>query len=107
MKVNDILKKYSLVPKRYEKKSNAFIIDTNLGRYVCKKNGIKNEILDYLNTRSFDYMPKIINDNDEDYIIYEYLEDYDIPKEQKILDLINLVYLLHKFCLFYLYLDYQ
>ncbi len=96
MKINEILKRYSLVPTRYEKNGKANIIDTNNGRYVYKESKIDKEILSYLKSRNFDYMPKFINNIKEDeYQITEYLQDYNIPKEQKILDLIFLVSLLH------------
>ena len=39
-------------------------------------------------------MPKILNKNEE-YEITEYIEEYKIPKEQKIIDMIYLVSLLH------------
>ncbi len=96
MKINQALKKYSLVPNRYEKLGNVKIVDTNSGRYVYKEKKLNLDIFDYLRTRSFDYMPSIINDPvDDDYQITEYLEDLDIPKEQKVLDMILLVALLH------------
>jgi len=96
MKINEVLKQYSLVPTRYEKKGKANIIDTNNGKYVFKQNKINLEILNYLKSRNFDYMPKFINDiRSEEYQITEYLNDFDIPKEQKILDLVLLVSLLH------------
>lgn len=96
MKINEALKKYSLVPNRYEKIGNVNIVDTNSGRYVYKDKKLNIDIFDYLRTRSFDYMPGIVNDPlDDDYQITEYLEDLDIPKEQKILDMILLVSLLH------------
>lgn len=95
MKINDVLKKYSLVPKRYEKNGGVNIIDTDSGRYVFKRGRPKNDILDYLKTRTFDYMPSIISEPSDEYQITEYLEDYDIPKEQKILDMVLLVSLLH------------
>ena len=88
MKVNEALKKYSLIPKRYEQNQSVRIIDTNLGKYVYKETKANNDILDYLKTRAFNYIPKIINDPFDDYQILEYIEDYDIPKEQKILDMI-------------------
>lgn len=96
MKINEILKRYSLVPTRYEKNGKVNIIDTNNGRYVYKESSLDTEILNYLKSRNFDYMPKFINNIKEDeYQITEYLHDYNIPKEQKILDLIYLVSLLH------------
>lgn len=95
MKINEVLKKYSLVPRKYEKKGKASIIDTNLGKYVYKETGIDYNILKYLKTRKFDYMPKIINDDFDSYRLSLYLEDFDIPDEQKALDMIKLVSLLH------------
>lgn len=95
MKINEALKKHALVPKRYEKNGRVQIIDTDRGKYVYKESKIKNDILDYLKTRAFDYMPNIINEPYDDYQITEFLEDYDIPKEQKILDMITLLSLLH------------
>ena len=95
MKINDALKKYSLVPKRYEKKGKVSIVDTKLGKYVYKESKINYDILNYLKTRKFDYMPKIINNDFDSYRLSLYLEDFDIPKEQKILDMIKLVALLH------------
>lgn len=96
MKINEELKRYSLVPTRYEKNGKVNIIDTNSGKIVFKESKINLEILNYLQSRNFDYMPKFINDirNDE-YQITEHLQGFDIPKEQKILDLILLVSLLH------------
>ncbi len=95
MKINEDLKKYSLIPKRYTKKNKSFIIDTNKGKFVYKNSKPKKEILDYLKTRNFDYIPKYITKSFDNYQITEYLENYNIPKEQKILDMINLVSLLH------------
>ena len=95
MKINEALRKYALVPKRYEKKENGWIVDTFDGRYFYKEKKPNTDILDYLKTRSFDYLPKLISAHDNDYQLYEYLEDYDIPKEQKILDMILLISLLH------------
>lgn len=96
MKINEALRKYSLVPTRYKKNGNVNIVDTNSGRYVYKENKLNPKILDYLKTRNFDYMPRIINNPFEDeYQITEYLENMNIPKEQKMLDLILLISLLH------------
>ena len=64
-------------------------------KYVIKRNKLKgNNIFDYLTSRSFDYFPKVIK-QDDNYIYYEYLDDLSEPKEQKISDLIILISLLH------------
>lgn len=96
MKINEALKQYSLVPTRYEKNGKANIIDTNNGKYVFKQSKIDLDILHYLKSRNFDYMPNFINDiRQDEYQITEHIQGFDIPEEQKILDLILLVSLLH------------
>lgn len=91
-RINNILKELELIPYRYEKKGKITIIDTNKGRYCIKKNN--SDIYDYLNYRTFNYYPTIITRNHE-YEVMEYVEEIEIPDEQKILDLIDLVSLLH------------
>jgi len=94
-KINDFLKKKCIKPLRYEKNGKVYIIDCNDGRFILKKRKNNNEDLyKYLQSRSFDYYPNIL-DQDEEYIITEYLEDISIPNEQKIIDLVDLVGLLH------------
>lgn len=95
MKLNQILKKYSLVANRFEKEGKATIIDTNDGRFVYKESKINKQIFDYLKSRNFDYMPRQLNNLNDDYTLTEYLEELDIPKEQKVLDLVKLTALLH------------
>ena len=95
MIINKALKKYNLVPKKYEKINNIKIIHTKDGKYIYKETKPNIKILDYLKTRNFHYLPKLISSYNDDYQITPYLENYDIPQEQKILDLIVLVSLLH------------
>ena len=92
MEINEELRKHNLVPKKYVNKGKSIIVETDKGKYVFKENNISKEILDYLKSRNFDYLPKFI---DNDYRSYKYIEEYDIPKEQKILDLVRLISLLH------------
>ena len=74
-------------------KNSVKIIDN---KYVIKKKKKDlNEIFNYLNSRSFDYFPKIIK-VDNNNIYYEYINDIEEPKEQKIIDLIILLSLLHQ-----------
>lgn len=93
--INEILKKYDLHPRKYKKNKKTTYIETENGKYIIKKKNNKNKyIYDYLKSRNFDYIPKIINENEE-YEITTYIEEYNIPKEQKMIDLINLISLLH------------
>lgn len=95
--INNIIKKVGLKPTRYEKKGAVYIIYTDTNKYVLKKGN--KDVFDYLASRMFDYFPKIIYL--DDYMISEYEEELEIPTEQKILDLIDLVSLLHKKTTYY------
>lgn len=95
LKIDEILKKNSLVANRYVKDNNVYIVDTKDKKIVVKENSYDTNIYNYLKTRNFNYYPKVLNDDKDEYVLMEYLEDTDLPKEQKILDLIDLVSLLH------------
>lgn len=105
--ISEILKKYNIKPHRYIKNGKATIIDTEMGRFVVKKNNKNKKIFDYLKSRSFNYYPKIISDEDEEYEISEYIEELNYPNEQKMLDLINLISLLHNKTTHYKEIDYD
>ena len=83
-------------------KNNVKIIDNS---YVIKKNNLKgNNIFNYLLSRSFDYFPKVIKEDDNN-IYFEYIKDIREPSEQKIIDLIILLSLLHSKTTFYKEVD--
>ena len=64
-------------------------------KYVIKKkSNTINDTLNYLMSRSFDYFPKIIKE-DSNYIYYQFIEDINEPKEQKMTDLMLLLSVLH------------
>lgn len=93
--INEILKKYELKPRKYEKNKKTTIVETDNGKYVIKETNNNKEILDYLKARNFNYIPINLNSRNEKYQITEYINSLKIPKEQKIIDLINIVALLH------------
>ena len=94
--INEIIKKYELKPRKYTKNKNALLIETQTGKYKIKlKNKDTKYIYDYLKSRSFDYLPQIISNENEEYEITKYIESFNVPDEQKILDLIDIVSLLH------------
>lgn len=86
-------------------KNNTKIINTDDGNLVIKKD-YKNleNTYNYLLSRSFDYFPKIISKKG-DYNIYEYIEDIYEPDEQRILDIITLLTMLHSKTTFYKEID--
>ncbi len=95
--LNDILKKYDLKPYRYQKLGKASMVETNQGKYIVKPKmrEYNHEIFSYLDARNFPYYPRILNDLNDDYIITEYQESVDMPEEQKMMDMVDLVTLLH------------
>lgn len=73
--------------------------------YVIKKK--KKDLINvynYLLSRSFDYFPEVIKE-DNNNIYYKYIEPIEEPNEQKIIDLINLLTLLHSKTTFYKEID--
>ena len=104
--ISEFLKKYNIVPKSYQKCGKAIIIDTKNGKYVIKnRNRDSNGILKYLLSRNFDYFPKLLSDVTDDYELIEYIEDIDMPEEQKMMDMIDLIALLHSKTTYYKEVD--
>ncbi len=90
-KVNQLLRELEIKPLHYEKRGKVTIVITKEKKYVIKKNN--HPIYDYLNQRTFTYYPKVRVEGD--YEISEYIEEVKIPEEQKLMDMISLVALLH------------
>jgi len=104
--INEILKKYAIKPYRYIKNGKVTIVDTEMGRFAVKEKKYNKDIFSYLKSRSFDYYPKSINE-DDDYEITEFIEDTNYPTEQKIMDLVYLVSLLHNKTTHYKEIDFD
>lgn len=88
---------------RFTIKSNAKIIDN---KYVLKNRKVDNldRMYGYLKSRSFDYFPEPAY-IDSDYEVYPYIEDLYEPTEQKALDMMHLLTLLHSKTTFYREVD--
>ena len=84
-------------PYRVTVKGNAKIFNCVSGNYVIKDKKDKDisELYKYLSSRSFEYYPKLIEDNRDEVNVFEYIEDTSIDNEQKLIDLINVISLLH------------
>ena len=99
--MNKIIKKFckdnDIKPIKIEKRGKRTIIYTEDNAYCLKvrERLDNNDIYDYLKSRSFNYYPKELSISNDDVIVREYISENKIPKEQKILDLINLMSLLH------------
>ena len=95
---NIITKKITLI-------NNVRIVETDTEKMVIKKrNADLEKIFNYLKTRSFEYVPKIIYQT-ENYDIFKYINDTYLEKEEKMLDIIKLVTLLHNKTTFYKEID--
>lgn len=92
--INELLRKHDIKPYNYKKSGKCLIVNNE---YVIKKN--KTDIYDYLKYRNYEYYPDLIIDSN--YEISEYIEEIDIPKEQKMIDLISIIALLHKKTTYY------
>lgn len=84
-------------PYKVSVKGKTKIFNCTCGNYVIKDKCNKDikELYKYLNSRSFTYYPKLIEDNRSEVNVFEYIEDASIDREQKLYDLIKLVSLLH------------
>ena len=71
--LKEILKKNNIIARGYHKIGNSIIIEDNNKKYVVNKHKYKKDILKYLNSRNFNYYPKIY-DSTDDYDITEYID---------------------------------
>ena len=97
---NEILKKYELKPISYLKNGRILIIKTKDKKYVLKEKINNPLIYSYLESRSFNHFPSIIG-FDDTYEISEYLDELELPEEQKMEELMKLVALLHSKTTYY------
>ena len=84
-------------PYRLTKKKSVTIIDSTSGTFVVKEkkdNKVANAY-EYLLSRNFNYFPELALNDRADVNVFEYVEDIPMPKEQKAMDMMDLVALLH------------
>lgn len=98
LEINEVLKKNNLRTNSYRKLGRAILVNTNEGKKVIKEKG-QNDIYRYLQSRNFNYYPNIIET--DNYEIIEYVEETEMPSEQKMLDMIKLIALLHNKTTYY------
>lgn len=94
LEIKEFLSSNKIKPLRYKQNGNTTLIETDNNKLILKKSKMNKEMFDFLETRSFNYYPKVIA-YDEDYMLSEYIEETKIPKETKMQDLLDLVSLLH------------
>ncbi len=105
--LRSFLNKNDLSLNRLTIKNKTKILDTSRGTLVLKKkdNNINlTNTFNYLESRAFNNYAKRVFENNN-YDVYEYINGYNEPNEQKILDLINLLTILHYKTTFYKEVD--
>ncbi len=89
-------------PYKYTIKGNAHILNSTSGDIVIKeKKGEPKELYDYLYSRNFSNLPPLIDDNRDGVVIYSYVPDTNMPKEQKASDMIKVLANLHQKTTYY------
>lgn len=101
--LREVTSKYNVKASKLTIKNNTKIIDNEI---VIKprSNYNLNNTYKYLKTRAFDYFPDLI-DYDDEKEVYPYIKDIYEPKEQKAMDLMHLLSLLHSKTTFYREID--
>ena len=104
--IREVLDNNNYFVKKITIKGNTKIVDDGKTKLVIKRKNEAdiNNLYKYLLSRSFDYFPKIVYSSDN-YNFYEYINDSDEPFEQKILDIIYLMSVLHIKTTFYKNID--
>lgn len=98
--LNNILDKYDLIIKKYIQKDKIKIIDTNRGKFILKeKQKDNNDLYNYLNNRQFNYY--LDHEEIDNYNIFPYIEQINIPKQEKGVDLVYILSILHNKTLYY------
>ena len=104
IEIKQLIKRNNIKVLSYRKSNNNIIISNKNNKYIIKKGIYNKKIMDYLNSRGFNYYPDIYDYNNK-YQLIKYVEDSNIPNEKKINDLISIVALLHKKTSFYKEVD--
>ncbi len=103
--IRQILEDNNINIKKITLKGNVKIIESSDDRYVIKrKKDSLSSLFKYLSSRSFENYPRKLFES-INYDVYEYIEDIEQPFEQKILDIVKLVSVLHSKTTFYKTID--
>lgn len=101
--MNNILRSLVGEVNKFTIKKDARIIDNKIVIKDKKSNNL-DKTYKYLKSRSFDYFPEPVY-FDNRYEMYPYIEDIEEPREQKAVDLMHLISLLHNKTTFYREVD--
>lgn len=91
-----ILEEYDIKLNSFKALGKVTILDTNKGKLVFKENSNNYDIYEYLKTRDFKYFPRTVNTKSSKLELVEYIEEKEVPDEQRLNDLIHLSGILHR-----------
>lgn len=99
-KIQPFLDKYDLSIRGYQKKKGIQVIDTNKGKYVIKNRFSQNDHLySYLDNKNFPYL--LYRESIDDYEIFPYVNEVELPLEEKAIELVYILSILHNKTTFY------
>ena len=103
--LKEVCASFQLNPKKYRLLGNVIIVEDTDKKLVIKKKYLeKQDLYHYLDLRGFHHFVPLLQEN-SNYEIYPYVAEVSLPKEQKALDLVFLMSLLHNKTTFYRSVD--
>lgn len=101
--VRQLLNKYNFKLDKISLINNVKIVDTSNGKYVIKKkkNDDINELFRYLKSKGFHNYLSFINNSNDNYLIYPYINGIPLDVESKVKDIIVIIGQLHSKTSFY------
>ncbi len=92
--IKKFIEKYNLNVRSYEEKNNIKIIDTDKGKYIIKKsNNYDKDLYKYLTSKNFNYI--LEREAFDNYEVYPYINEIEIPNQEKGIELVYVLSLLH------------
>lgn len=99
-RLRDLTDKYHLNIRKYQEIKNIKILDTDDGKFVLKTRNPKEDgLYEYLNNKNFDYL--LEKQEMDEYDLFPYIHEIEIPNEEKAIDLVYILSLLHNKTTFY------
>lgn len=104
--IKEVCASFKLVPKKYRILGNAIVVEDEKENALVLKRKFKDkkDLYQYLDLRGFNHFPSLLGTIDI-YEIYPFIREVELPKEQKALDLVYLMSLLHNKTTFYRAVD--
>ena len=96
MNKEEILNRLNLKINSIIKKGKCTIIDTNDGKYVIKDTIRKSDFYEYLLSRNFNNFPEIYTKVGDKIELSQFIDENNVPIEQKIEDIIYITSILHR-----------